>query len=178
VENEDRRTSDAAHWQVKGEEGVPQDMLMVRAMLQSLPKANCPDGFETKLQRRLAGEFAEPKARLAQRNWSLGWAGVGLGFATALVIAVVAFDVNFKAPANSVTAGGLAIPAPVATSGSVPQPSQTPVHEVSAPVEQTGVQQLAQEQPKSGGAVKDTTPRSPTALPEDLFHVVGGNGGK
>lgn len=179
MEKEERRTSDATGWQVHGEEGVPQDLLIVRSMLQGLPKVCCPDGFGVRLQRRLAeADAGGSKARGAQRNWSLGWAGVGLGFATALVIAVVAFDLNVKQTPSGVAQGGAIIPAPVAVTTSVPA-SPSAQGKVTATVpetQQVSAPQLAQEQTsKQPGVAKDSTPQTPTSLPEGLYHVVGGN---
>jgi hypothetical protein len=177
VENQERQTSDAAYWQINGEEGVPHEIMMVRSMLQDLPKVTCPVGFDMRLQRRLAGDLDMPKARNTQRNWALGWTGVGLGLATALVIAVVAFDINFSgAPAGAVISGGAALPAPNVVNTTVAQPMATPSQDLATPVsEKMNAQQLAQDQTKKPVIGKDSTAPTPTTLPDGIMHMVGGN---
>jgi hypothetical protein len=101
---------------------------------------------------------------------------VGLGLATALVIAVVAFDTNFSGSKGGVVSGGAAIPAPTAIS--LPAATTPPVAapDLTSPAtDKASTQQMAQEQTKRTVTGKDSTSPSPSSLPDGLIHAVSGN---
>ncbi len=80
------------------DDGMPADLLMIRSVLQSMPKMSCPVGFEFRLQRRIEGLSVTPQRAAGGKSWVLGWTGAGLGFAAASVIAVVMFNFGFGVP--------------------------------------------------------------------------------
>lgn len=156
------------------EEGMPADLQRVRSVLQSMPKLNCPVGFEFRLQRRIEGLSAAPSRTASGRSWTLGWAGAGLGFATALVIAMLVFDFGFNVPNASTQAITSATPqttAPatqpdLAKAPQVPPTNAQPLESVNG--------DLAQEKPAQ--ASKDSNAaKTPTEFPESLYHTVSGN---
>jgi hypothetical protein len=174
VENQGNRTSESGYWMERGDEGVPGELLAVRALLLSVPHVACPDGFEARLQRRLAGQRAGSQVGSSNRNWSLGWAGVGLGFAAALVIAVVMFDFKFQVPGQSPIAG---TPQQVSTpTAAVPQ-ATPPASGVTPQGGTDPAAQQANAQPTQTHARKDSTPTGTGVTPpEELFHIVNGTG--
>ncbi|HEY3294440.1 MAG TPA: hypothetical protein VGL38_03285 [bacterium] len=146
---------------------------MVRSMLRSLPTVHCSPKFEYRLQRKLAAEEAGVRAPSSVRNWTLGWAGAGLGFATALAIAFFAFDLNVKSP-NSAVTGSSSIAGASAAGKAVPVvPNQ-----VSAPANelQASTPKLVSEDGKTmADAKKDSTkpPASKPDLQQENFHLTG-----
>lgn len=143
----------------------------VRKALQSLPKANCPVGFDFRLERRLAGNpVGGPR-----NSWSLGWLGAGVGFATAMVLAVFIFDfgsIPGTSPAN--IAG---TPTTSKSSGvQVEQPAEVAktTIETSNPV--TAPQKTEDELAASQDSMKDKT--KPGTLPDGQYQTVGGTGGR
>ena len=106
-----------------GEEGVSPDLLAVRSVLRGLPTLKCSSGFEYRLQRKLSGEESGVRVAGPVRNWTLGWAGAGLGFATALAIAFFAFDIS--GPTHSDSQMANTPPKVSATSPSASQPIST-----------------------------------------------------
>ena len=90
VSEQKKRLPERVVYSSTGEEETEVSLLKVRALLSSLPTEACPVGFEQRLNRRLQGMDERPRA--AAKSWTSGWAGVGLGFAAAAVIALFAFD--------------------------------------------------------------------------------------
>jgi len=161
-----------------GEEGVSPDLLAIRAVLRSLPAVHCAPGFEYRLERKLAAENGMGvRSAGSSRNWTLGWAGAGLGFATALAIAFFAFDLNFKAPSG--VAGGTQIAG--ARSGGMAAPVVgVQVVSESANDQQVYGPQVPLADKQLSPARKDTTkpPVSKVDLNQDYFHVAGTNPNK
>jgi hypothetical protein len=170
VENPVRKAADVSGQRLD-EEGVPADLLMVRSVLQTMPKVSCPVGFEFRLQKRIDALSAEP-SRAGGRSWVLGWAGAGLGFATALIIAVVAFDFGFNGIATVGSQGVIAN-----SQNTVSQPNvATNPQSVPTTVSQTQdvAPQLAQQ--KTTAADKDTNlTKTPGDGQNYPAHLVGGN---
>lgn len=163
-------------YQQEGEEKTSPELMKVRNLLIYLPRVNCPAGFEYRLQRRLNELGHNVRPTRERFGWGMGWAGLGLGFTAALVIAVVAFDFSFTSP-HVVGAG------PVATSTVELQNSPT---QASAPnIAKEPVYSQTDQQPVSNiesdqqmlAAKKDsnTAKNPPTNLPDNLYHMVGGN---
>jgi hypothetical protein len=178
-----RKNEDPARHYAQGEEGVSPELLRVRSLLLSLPKVGCRPGFEFRLQKSIGGVAGgTERSYSSSRNWMLGWAGVGLGVATALVVAVVAFDFHFQ-NGGRIAVGGAPVVSGSASHFSVPQGVVgTPVSaENTAQVQEKcpdpQSEQLAQKEPDKLAAKKDTTPaRAPSPLPENLYHQASGNG--
>ena len=128
--SENRDGEESRYLRIGEENETDIGMLRVRAALLSLPKANCPAGFESRLQRRL--RVQDVKTQTTTRGWASGWLGVGLGFACAAVIALFVFDFNSSptAPnatvAQKVTASPMINPgaSSVAQNGSATQPGE------------------------------------------------------
>lgn len=168
MDNEVRQTNDTA-FSLLGEEGVSAETTKVRNLLLSLPRACCPAGFEFRLQRRLDVLENGVRPVRERHGWGLGWAGLGLGFAAALLVAVVVFDLRFS-PTD------IRMPtAPVASSNA----PTTGAPMVSSPqqVSPDAGATAAREQLPQMAAAKDTnaSKNPPATLPENLFHTVGGN---
>jgi hypothetical protein len=168
VENQGKLMPKSETGWSEGEEGISPDLLAVRSALRGLPKLECSTGFDYRLQRKLNGE--EPGVRRAgsPRSWTLGWAGAGLGFATAMAIAFFAFDlgghgvVPTVAPIAGAASGGPAMPAPMTVS-SVPANDQ-----------QAGIPRLTAEEKPVAVAKKDTLPPANKAdIRQDLIHTTG-----
>lgn len=152
-----------------GEDGIGMDLLRVRSVLRTLPRLCCPAGFEFRLQRRLA-DPGSARSR-SERGWALGWAGLGLGLATAFVIAVVAFDFSFRDARDLQMAAGPTsdLPAQVVSGqgGTAGESPLNPAPQASDRVAQGESQQKA---------VEDSVPeKTPSALPDYPYHMVGGN---
>jgi len=160
-----------------GEEGVSADLLVIRSMLKSLPTVNCAPGFEYRLQNRLSADEAGVRSGSSVRNWTLGWAGAGLGFATALAIAFFAFDLNVKSPSvpmvNNSTLTGVSQNGP--SSPVTPQVVSVPreTHPMTSPQTALSEKQIAQAKEDS----MKKAPPSKVDLPQDYMHVVGTNQG-
>jgi len=181
VENQGKQTPEEGDW-MNREPGVSADLQAVRSVLRTLPRARCPIGFEARLERRITQESSGRERVRTGSNWSLGWTGVGLGFAAALVIAIVAFDFSFS--------GGGAVQ--IAGDRSVTQPAEQKVPDAMASESQEALPgrvpeklnastpTLIEEKPAEVAAVK---PDSNSArereqqrvFPEGLYHTVGGN---
>lgn len=178
-----KKNEDPAWHFTRGEEGVPPELLRVRSLLLSLPKACCKPGFEIRLQRKIAGDNSGTERSYGfGRNWAMGWAGVGLGVATAMVVAVVAFDFHFQ-NGGRLAVGGAPVVSGAVSHFSVPQGvTGTPVStsttfETPEKCPDPQSEQLAQKEPPKASAKRDTTlTRTPSALPENLYHTVGSNG--
>jgi hypothetical protein len=99
-----------------------------------------------------------------ERNWAVGWAGVGLGFAAAFAVAVVAFDITTRAPVPSQMA---AVPTTAAPSDN-PAGTETQVTQPAQLVADEGAQDKAPA--KDSSRVK-----SPTSLQEYPSQMVGTN---
>ena len=163
-----------------GEDGVPAELLKVRSALRSLPHVACPVGFEFRLQKRLEGNLEQPKNIGFSRGWMLGWSGAALGVATAMVIAVVAFDFNSKSPVississsqvagnqanHNMNPGGL-------NPQTVSQPVKPPVD-----IENQTNQLLANEKgPDKATAKRDSIHKGTGLPPQDYIQTVSGNG--
>lgn len=151
------------------ETGMNPEHLRVRNALHSLPKATCPVGFEFRLERRLAGK---PVGE-TRKNWSMSWLGAGVGFATAMVLAVFIFD--FGAIPGTTPAG--MIPTATKSGVSIEQPTQVtpsteqPVNVAQETIEATKSDALASKQ----DTMKDKT--KPGTLPDGNYQTVGGNSG-
>ncbi|MDD5088688.1 MAG: hypothetical protein PHI18_07820 [bacterium] len=157
-----------------GEEGVPQELLTVRTLLQGLPRLCCPASFEYEFQRRLRGIAGGGRTHRKARNWVLGWTGAGLGFAAALAVAVFVFRVGIG---SSPTPGMIAGDASKATETPVmSSPNSSPIEVPPAGSEAVPQQLASEETPVAGHASRDSQAViSPTPLPKDLYHMVGGN---
>lgn len=141
----------------------------VRNALRNLPKANCPVGFEFRLERRLAGKPVGG----TRSNWSMGWLGAGVGFATAMVLALFVFD--FGAIPGTSPANMTGTPSPVKMGGTqIEQPLDVAKTTVTDPANSTTLEsgQLA----STPDSMKDKT--KPGTLPEGNYHTVGTSGGK
>jgi len=177
------RNEDPAWYHAQGEEGVPSELLGVRSLLLKLPKVCCKPGFEFRLQKKIVGDGGRTERSVGfGRNWVLGWAGAGLGVAAALAVAVVAFDFHFQSNGR-IAVGGAPVVSGGASHFSAPQGvAGTPVSEENTAQVQEKCpdpqpELLAQKEPDKLAAKKDTTPaRTPTALPENLYHQASGNG--
>lgn len=180
MDNEVKVTKAMASSRMSDENMTPENA-RVRNLLIGLPRVNCPVGFEFRLQRRIeALESGIRPVRSERFGWGFGWAGLGLGLATAFVVAVVAFDFSFT-PGKIMITGApvVATSQPITTSpaaadqnaadpNSIITPEQeNPEIDASAVAEPT--QQMA--------AVNDSNAAKnpPTELPENLYHMVGGN---
>jgi hypothetical protein len=173
------RTNDPDWQKPTGEDGVSRELLEVRSALLRLPRTACPVGFEFRLQRRLEGVTLDKPSTSGLRGWTLAWAGVGLGVAASVLVAVVAFDFQFKLPVPG-TAAVATAPAAV-TPGTITPPAQVASDPVPTPAQTTDMKadQMAASHQQRNEAVKDSsTPRNPTALPENLYQQVNGSGGK
>lgn len=172
MENQGKLMPKSAIGWSEGEDGVSPDLLAVRSALRGLPTLKCAPGFEYRLQRKLESGEAGVRTAGSVRNWTLGWAGAGLGFATALAIAFFAFDLNVKQPSQPGIAGGV-------SSGGPAMPSKTPTS-VVAPVEEQQAQAPAttDQDKQLASSKKDSTVKPPASkadLPEDIIHVTGTN---
>jgi hypothetical protein len=169
VENQGKLMPESGTGWSAGEQGVSPDLLAVRSALRGLPTLKCSPGFEYRLQRKLSGEENGVRVAGSLRGWSLGWAGAGLGFATALAIAFFAFDVGTPTHTNSQIAGASSAgpTVPVAPTQVVSSPGDNP--QATNPLSVTGDKQLA-------SASKDSTkpPANKADLNQDNFHVVDG----
>lgn len=175
MDNEKRQMNEATFRQ-SGEEETAPELMKVRNLLICLPRMDCPAGFEFRLQRRLNGAVDGIRPVRERWGWGMGWAGLGLGFAAALMIAVVAFDFSFKAP--QITGTGPAITATVHPQNAT---TSTPEPNIADTPPQPQVNQQSVALPESdrqlAAAKKDsnTAKNPPTNLPENLYHMVGGN---
>jgi hypothetical protein len=175
VDNEVRQTNETAFGR-PNDEGMSPEALRVRNLLLGLPRTCCPADFEFRLQRRLDELESGVRPVRERHGWGLGWAGLGLGVATALLIAVVMFDFSFSsrdirvpgAPVTSATNAPNSVTPPAADPLTASSPQQ-----VSPDAGATSVH----DQSPAMAAAKDsnTSKNPPTALPEDLYHMVGGN---
>jgi hypothetical protein len=175
VDNEVRQTNDMAFSRLSENTASPE-ISRVRNLLLGLPRIGCPAGFEFRLQRRL-DELERGVRPVRERfGWGLGWAGLGLGLATALLVAVVGFDFSFSpktirlpgAPVTSATNAPKTVSQPAANPLLVSSPQA-----VSPDANAVGVH----EEPAQMAAAKDSnaSKNPPTTLPENLYHMVGGN---
>lgn len=140
----------------------------VRSALKTLPKATCPVGFEFRLERKLAGK---PVGE-TRKSWSMGWLGAGVGFATAMVLAVFVFDFGGTtiSPAGMVptaTKSGSAVEQPATITPTTEQPMNM-AQEKATPKES---EQLA----ATPDSMKDKT--KPGTLPDGNYQVVNKPGG-
>jgi hypothetical protein len=176
VDNEVRQTNDEAFSRLN-EEGTSSEISKVRKLLLGLPRQCCPEGFEFRLQHRLRELENGPRPLRERYNWGLGLAGLGLGLATALLVAVVAFDFSFSPTSVSIPA------APVTSATNTPPAVTTPPATnqlmASSPQQVSREAEIVpvQEQPTQMAAAKDSnaSQKPPATLPEDLYHMVGGN---
>lgn len=143
----------------------------VRKALQTLPKATCPVGFEFRLERRLAGKPVGG----TRSGWSINWLGAGVGFATAMVLAVFLFDfgtvpgtnpANITGTPSQVKSGGTQIEQPVDV-------AKTSV-ETAAPV--TAPEKSSEQLAATPDSMKDKT--KPGTLPEGNYQTVGTKSGR
>jgi hypothetical protein len=165
--------------EMHGEEGTTAELLRVRASLRALPRVACPTGFDFRLQKRIENGYEKAHERWFSRGWVLGWSGATLGVATALVIAIIAFDFNTPtalAPiASNKPASNQANPY-IAPQGvntqTVSEPSKPIIEEDKA-----AQQQLADEKSLAKGTAKKDSIRKGTGLPpNDYIQTVSGNG--
>lgn len=139
----------------------------VRKALQTLPKANCPVGFEFRLERRLAGKPVGG----TRSGWSINWLGAGVGFATAMVLALFIFDFGATPGTNPANITGT--PSTIKTSGvQVEQPADqaNTTIETTSPV--TAPEKTAEQLAATQDTMKDKT--KPGTLPEGKYETVGG----
>jgi len=149
-------------------EATPVQM-RVRQALQTLPKATCPVGFDFRLERRLAGKPVGG----TRSGWSMGWLGAGVGFGTAMVLALFVFD--FGAIPGTSPANITGTPAPVMMGGTqIEQPLDVAKTTVTDPANSATLEseQLA----STPDSMKDKT--KPGTLPEGNYQTVGTSGGK
>lgn len=182
MENQGNQTPEEGGDWMNREPGVSADLQAVRSALRTLPRARCPIGFETRLQRRIMQDSTGRERVRTSSNWSLGWTGVGLGFAAALVIAVVAFDFNFSGSGSVQMAGdpsatqpaGQQVPDVMASEAQEAAPSKVPeTLRSTTPI-------LVEEKPAEIAAVKPDSnsaraKEQQRVFPEGLYHTVGGN---
>lgn len=144
--------------------------MRVREALHSLPKATCPVGFEFRLERRLAGKPVGG----TRSGWNMNWLGAGIGFATAMVLAVFIFDFGSIPGTTSsgmiptATKSGVSIEQPATITTSTEQPASVAQEKNAA----TATEQLA----STPDSMKDKT--KPGSLPDGNYQTVGGNGGR
>lgn len=170
---EDHRQAPRMMAAAQGEDiDTSPDHVVVRAVLQSLPKLEAPAGFEFRLQRRLEGADPRP-SRSAIRTWSLGWAGAGLGVATAFIIGIFVFNIHLSGGP-----GGVAVPmagnSQVKTSTPVVAP---PVETASDPAQVQGPTPLVADNQQKSVAKDSGRVQAPTGqVPEEIFHTTGTSG--
>ncbi|MCB9357094.1 MAG: hypothetical protein H6508_04100 [Calditrichaeota bacterium] len=163
--SENNTTSD---W-MSAEPDMTKAHARVRSALQTLPKETTPVGFDFRLERRLAGK---PVGE-SRKSWSLGWLGAGVGFATAMVLAMFVFDFGGNAaisPAGMIPTATKAGPVlerstPVTTS--TEQPADVAAERTTADEKNTA---------EKADSLKDKT--KPGALPEGAYQVVNQSGGR
>ncbi|RPH93030.1 hypothetical protein EHM69_11395 [candidate division KSB1 bacterium] len=171
MEQQERRTADRLRAVADGEQGVSPQLLNVRTALLNLPKTECSVGFEFRLQRRIQEMESGVRVGTSRPAWGLGWAGVGLGFAAAFVVAVVAFDFSFSSGRSQI------VSAPIVSGPSRYVPPNVASQTISAPSVADTLADVVKEEAPKMAAVKDSqaTKNPPANLPENLFHMVGGN---
>jgi hypothetical protein len=178
VESEAGKRTEGVSRNMDAEVGVAPGLLSVRSLLMTLPKAGCPIGFEMRLQRRLAGSQGKTARAESGRSWGLGWAGVGLGFAAAILIGVVTYNANLRS--TSVVSAPVAVTAKPVESNPQTGPNVRTDGTETGPTNNLTTepqQQLAQKSTDKAAIQKDSSKsKTPTELPENLYHVVGGNG--
>ncbi len=139
----------------------------VRKALQTLPKANCPVGFEFRLERRLAGKPVGG----TRSGWSISWLGAGVGFATAMVLALFIFDFGSAPGTNPANISGT--PTTIKTSGvQVEQPADVAKTTIESTAPVTAPEKTAEQLAASQDTMKDKT--KPGTLPEGQYQTVGG----
>ena len=158
-----------------GEEETAPELQRVRNLLICLPRVSCPAGFEFRLQRRLDGAENGNRPTRERMGWGMGWAGLGLGFAAALLVAVVAFDFSFTSP--QIAGAG-----PAVTSTTQPHNTSQPAEpnlagsSVQGPAfQQSTTTSEAESQMAAAKRDSNTSKNPPSNLPENLYHMVGGN---
>ena len=141
--------------------------MRVREALKTLPKANCPVGFEFRLERRLAGKPVGG----TRSGWSLSWIGAGVGFATAMVLALFIFD--FGSAPGTGPANITGSPTTIKTSGvQVEQPADVAKTTIETSTPVTTPEKTAEQLAASQDTMKDKT--KPGTLPEGKYETVGG----
>ncbi|MCB1061030.1 MAG: hypothetical protein KDB65_12425 [Calditrichaeota bacterium] len=149
---------------------ISRDHQKVRDALRSLPKANCPVGFDFRLERRLAGNPVGG----TRSGWSMGWLGAGVGFATAMVIAVFVF--NFGSIPGVSPANVAGTPSQVKTSGApIEQPAEM-AKSNETPAQSTTIAEESEQLASKQDTSKDKT--KPGTLPEGQYQTVSGSGGR
>ncbi|MCX6601928.1 MAG: hypothetical protein NT025_10280 [bacterium] len=170
-----RQTNHMAFNRLCDESASPETM-RVRNLLLGLPRTCCPADFEFRLQRRLDELESGVRPVRERHGWGVGWAGLGLGVATALLVAVVLFDFSFSS--RDIRVPGAPVTSATNAPKTVSQPAADPLV-VSSPqaVSPDANAAAVHEQSPAMAAAKDsnTSKNPPTALPENLFHMVGGN---
>lgn len=151
---------------------ISRDHQKVRDALRSMPKANCPVGFEFRLERRLAGKPVGG----TRSGWSMGWLGAGVGFATAMVIAVFVF--NFGSIPGVSPSNMAGTPNDVKTGGvQIEQPADLAKTTIEAPAQSTTIDETGEQLASKQDTSKDKT--KPGTLPEGQYQTVsGGTGGR
>lgn len=166
VNSEGIRNPEGGAWLQDGEAGASPEHMRIRKALLSLPRLNCPVGFEFRLQRRLSGASSKQTVRSGW-NWALGWTGTGLGVATVMLLAVFVFDFHLtKGIPGTVTGTSL-------------QASES----TGQPVESTdrmylnGSETLASSSESEQELNKQDSVSAPRKgeLPEGHYHMVGGS---
>ena len=175
MDNEVRQTNEMAFGR-PNDEGMSREASRVRNLLLGLPRMGCPADFEFRLQRRLDELESGVRPVRERHGWGVGWAGLGLGVATALLVAVVLFDFSFSS--RDIRVPGAPVTGATNAPKTVSQPAADPLA-VSSPQQVSPDANAAavHEQSPAMAAAKDsnTSKTPPTALPEDLYHMVGGN---
>jgi hypothetical protein len=175
VDNDLRQTNDMAFNRLS-QAGSSPEISRVRNLLLGLPRMCCPADFEFRLQRRLDEMERGVRPVRERYGWGLGWAGLGLGFAAALLIAVVMFDFSFSS--RDLRAPGAPITSATNAPRTMTQPVADPLATSSPQQVSTGAEAATvPDQSPTMAAAKDSnaSKNPPTALPEDLYHMVGGN---
>lgn len=143
------------------------EQMRVRNALRTLPKANCPVGFEFRLERRLAGKPVGG----TRSGWSLNWIGAGVGFATAMVLALFIFDFGVIPGTNPANMTGS--PTPVKMGGTqIEQPVDVAKTTIETNTAVTAPEKTTDQLAATPDSMKDKT--KPGTLPEGNYQTVGG----
>ncbi len=147
------------------EPGMDPSEQRVRNALRSLPKANCPVGFEFRLERRLSGK----PVRETRSGWQMSWLGAGFGVAAAMVLSFVVFDFGSVTGTSSAGISG----SPMRSGVQIEQSVEVAKTNVETVAPQTTPEQSPEQLVATQDSMKDKT--KPGTLPEGNYQTVGTN---